>query len=407
MSMRKCNAVAIMGTRPEGIKIAPVISALRERSDEINTIVISTAQHRQMLDQVLSLFQITPDIDLNVMQPDQTLSNLTAQVIEVIEVTLQKLHPDLLLVQGDTTTAFASSLAAFYRKVPIAHIEAGLRSYDIYNPFPEEANRKLTSVLADIHFAPTSLAAKNLIKEAVPRSKIVITGNTVVDSLKIFLNTPFNIDSSPLAKIPFDNYRVMLVTSHRRESWGEELKNICLALRDLTDRFHDLLVVYPVHMNPNVRKVVMSSLEGVERVHLIEPIDYLTFINLMQRSYIILTDSGGIQEEAPSLNKPLFVLRKLTERPEAFDRGLAKVIGTSTVDIVTSATELLSNFEAYKKMSQGDNPYGDGLASTRIAEAICRWWRGAHPLLESAQEFSTTRPGINYESINHWPESTT
>lgn len=394
IDMRKCRVVAIVGTRPEGIKMAPVISALRKRSDEIEAILISTAQHRQMLDQVLSLFQINPDIDLNLMQPDQTLSSLTARVIEVIGKNLHELRPDLLLVQGDTTTVFAASLAAFYHKIPVAHIEAGLRSHDIYNPFPEEVNRRLTSVSTDIHFAPTPLACENLIKEAIPRKKIAITGNTVVDSLKTFLKTPFDMESSPLAKIPFDNHRLLLVTSHRRESWGNELKNICLALKDLTLRFHDLLVTYPIHMNPNVRQTVMSTLGGMERIHLIEPLDYLSFINLMRRSHVILTDSGGIQEEAPSLNKPLFVLRKLTERPEAFERGLAKVIGTSREDIVDSVAQLFSDSEAYRRMSQCNNPYGDGLASTRIAEAICRWWRGDYPLLETEQEFSSDTPII-------------
>ena len=393
MRIAACRLIAvIMGTRPEAIKMAPVVHALRKRSDKLETVVIATAQHRQMLDQVLSLFEITPDVDLDLMHPNQTLTDLTVRVLTTMQATLSEIRPDLLLVQGDTTTVFASALAAFYLKVPIGHVEAGLRSHDIYNPFPEESNRRLTSQLTDVHLAPTPLARQELLKEGVSRGKIVVTGNTVVDSLHAVLDAPFAIQGTPLAEIPFEGHRVLLVTSHRRESWGQELQNVCLALKDLVNRFLDLIVVYPVHMNPNVRQTVMTTLTGSERICLIEPLDYITFINLMRRAYLILTDSGGVQEEAPTLQKSLLVLRELTERPEAFQAGLSKVVGTAREAIVTEASRLLSDDAAYRATTSGANPYGDGRAAERIAEALCRWSRGQYPLLESAQEF---QPIIN------------
>ncbi|MGH8602582.1 MAG: non-hydrolyzing UDP-N-acetylglucosamine 2-epimerase, partial [Gammaproteobacteria bacterium] len=282
----------IMGTRPEAIKMAPVVHALRKRSDDLETVVVATAQHRQMLDQVLSLFEITPDLDLDLMHPNQTLTDLTARVLTTMQTTLSEIRPDLLLLQGDTTTVFAAALAAFYLKVPIGHVEAGLRSHDISNPFPEEINRCFTTRLTEIHLAPTPLSRRELLKESVPREKIIITGNTVLDSLHALLDIPFAIKDTPLAAIPFTAHRILLVTSHRRESWGQELENICLALKDLVNRFPDLIVVYPVHMNPNVRQTVMATLMGSERIYLTEPLDYITFINLMRRAHLILTDSG-------------------------------------------------------------------------------------------------------------------
>ena len=382
----------IIGTRPEAIKMAPVIQALKKRSNEIEVVVIVTGQHRQMLDQVLTLFQISPDVDLDLMRQNQTLVDLTSGVLTTIAGVLEEVRPNILLVQGDTTTVFAASVAAFYLKIPVGHVEAGLRSHDAYNPFPEEINRRLTTVLADIHFAPTAGSRAELLHEGVPEKKIVVTGNTVVDALSTILANPFDFENTPLAGIPFDGHRILLVTSHRRESWGHELENICLALRDLVERFKDLLVVYPVHMNPNVRKTVMTILAGVDRIYLTEPLDYLTFLNLMRRSHLILTDSGGVQEEAPTLGKPLLVLRKLTERPEAFQAGMSKVVGTSHDSIIREASRLLDDQVAYNAMASGHNPFGDGHAAERIAEVLCRRFREQYPLLEAEQEF---RPALN------------
>ena len=391
-NMTRRVIAVIMGTRPEAIKMAPVVHALRKRSDDLETVVVATAQHRQMLDQVLSLFEITPDLDLDLMHPNQTLTDLTARVLTTMQTTLSEIRPDLLLLQGDTTTVFAAALAGFYLKVPIGHVEAGLRSHDISNPFPEEMNRCLTTQLTEIHLAPTPLSRRELLKESVPREKIIITGNTVLDSLHALLDIPFAIKDTPLAAIPFEAHRILLVTSHRRESWGQELQNICLALKDLVNRFPDLVVVYPVHMNPNVRQTVMATLMGSERIYLTEPLDYITFINLMRRAHLILTDSGGVQEEAPTLQKPLLVLRKLTERPEASQAGLSKVVGTAREAIVAEASRLLSDDSAYRAIVSRANPYGDGRAAERIAEVLCRWARGQRPLLEPEQEF---QPVVN------------
>ncbi|MEE9252714.1 MAG: UDP-N-acetylglucosamine 2-epimerase (non-hydrolyzing) [Thermodesulfobacteriota bacterium] len=383
-----------MGTRPEAIKLAPVVKALQTLPEGFETVIVATAQHRHMLDQVLSLFQISPDIDLDLMKPDQNINELTSRVMRSMEGTLAEVDPDLVLIQGDTTTVFATSLAAFYLKVPVAHVEAGLRSRDIHNPYPEEINRRLVSVLTEIHFAPTQLARQNLLNEGVEPGKIVVTGNTVVDSMDIVLNAPFDLEQTPLADIPFEGSRVVLVTSHRRESWGRDLESICLALKDLVDRFDDLRVVYPVHLNPNVRETVNSMLGGVERIHLTEPLDYLSFINLMRRSYVILTDSGGVQEEAPAMRKPVLVLRKVTERPEASLAGMSRVVGTERVRIVEETSRLLTDRDAYRSMVEGDNPFGDGRAAERITEALGRWSRGLEPLLEDEKEFGLKRKGM-------------
>jgi UDP-N-acetylglucosamine 2-epimerase (non-hydrolysing) len=305
---------------------------------------------------------------------------------------LRDLRPDLLVVQGDTTTVLGASLAAFYERIPVAHVEAGLRSWDLHNPFPEEANRRLTGALADIHFAPTRLSAQNLLREGVAREKILVTGNTVVDALGQLLDAPFDPESSLLAGIPFRGHRILALTSHRRESWGDDLKNICLAVNELLDRIPDLVVVYPVHMNPNVRETVMGMLGNRDRIYLTEPLDYLTFLNLMRRAHLILTDSGGVQEEAPSLGKPLLVLRKLTERPEAFRAGLAKVVGTHKDNIVAEALKLLTDPEAYRSMTRSQNPYGDGNAAGRIVEALTNWSNGITPLLKDEQEFQAFPP---------------
>ncbi|MBL8665952.1 MAG: UDP-N-acetylglucosamine 2-epimerase (non-hydrolyzing) [Rhodospirillales bacterium] len=385
-SPRKRVAV-VMGTRPEAIKMAPVVHALRRHPDLFQTLVVATAQHRQMLDQVMAIFRIAPDVDLDLMQPDQSLSELAARVLKTMDATLRDLQPDLLLVQGDTTTVLATALAAFHLGVPVGHVEAGLRSHDLRNPFPEEMNRRLTSVLTAVHLAPTPLAAEELKQERIDPSRIVVTGNTVVDALHELLREPFDIDATPLAGLPLDRGRLLVVTSHRRESWGRDLENTCLALRDLVGRFADLQVVYPVHLNPNVRRTVIEMLGDAGRIHLTEPLDYFTFVNLMRRSHLILTDSGGVQEEAPTLGKPLLVLRKLTERPEAFQAGLSRVVGNSRETIVAEASRLLEDPHAYRSMVSAANPFGDGRASERIVLALGRWAASQTPLLTADEEF--------------------
>jgi UDP-N-acetylglucosamine 2-epimerase (non-hydrolysing) len=383
----KCRVIAVLGTRPEAIKLALVIDELRRRSEQFETAVVHTGQHRTMLDSVLKLFKIKPDFDLDVMRPNQTLNSLTARVLDTVENACHRFEPNIVLVQGDTTTAFASALAAYYCKVPVGHIEAGLRSRDIYNPFPEEANRCLVSVLAEVHFAPTALSRDNLLREGVPNEKIVVTGNTVVDALRALSQIPHSWENTPLAGIPKDDSRLVLVTSHRRESWGPDQENMCLALRDLVEKHGDIRVVYPVHMNPNVRATVNKLLQGADRIHLTEPLDYATFVSLLQRCFLILTDSGGIQEEAPTFRKPVLVLRRLTERPEASQFGMAKIIGMSREKIVGEADRLLTDNDAYLDMSQGENPYGDGHGSERIVEAVARWFEKKTPLLEPGKEF--------------------
>lgn len=324
---------------------------------------------------------------MNLMRENQSLNELKARVLMSMDVMLRETRPDVLLVQGDTTTAFAAAMAAFNNRIPVAHVEAGLRSYDYQNPFPEEANRRLTSIITDIHLAPTPLAQQNLHNEGVQEDRIVVTGNTVVDALMTLGNVALNQEYQSLSKIPFDGHRMVLVTSHRRESWGNDLHNICLALRDLVKAFPDVIVVYPVHMNPNVRRTVMATLQDADRIFLVEPLDYMTFIGLMQKAYVILTDSGGVQEEAPTFRKPLLVLRNVTERPEAFQAGLSKVIGTSRDVIFREASHLLTDESAYRSMSSGANPYGDGKAAERIAETLQNWWYGRNPLLQPDRMF--------------------
>jgi len=382
-----CRVIAVLGTRPEAIKLALVIHELRRRSTEFETAVVHTGQHRTMLDQALQHFKIKPDFDLDVMRTNQTLSMLTCRVVDTVENACLRFKPNIVLVQGDTTTAFGSALAAYYCKIPVGHIEAGLRSHDIYNPFPEEANRRLVSVVTEIHFAPTALSRDALLAEGVSAAKIVVTGNTVVDALRGLGNLPHSWENTPLAGIPADDKRLLLVTSHRRESWGSDQENMCLALKDLVDLHPDIHVIYPVHMNPNVRSTINALLGGVERIHLTEPLDYLTFVSLLRRCFIVLTDSGGIQEEAPTFHKPVLVLRKLTERPEASQFGMAKIVGMSRKGIFAEAERLLSDGEEYKYMSEGDNPYGDGRASERIVEAITRWHQGKSPLLDAEKQF--------------------
>ena len=383
----KCRVIAVLGTRPEAIKLAVVIHEFRRRSQEFEIAVVHTGQHRTMLDHALQLFKIKPDFDLDVMRPNQTLSSLTGRVLDTVENACHRFEPHMVLVQGDTTTAFASALAAYYCKIPVGHIEAGLRSRDIYNPFPEEVNRRLVSVMTEIHFAPTVGSRDNLLAEGIPSEKIVVTGNTVVDTLRALSQLPHSWENTPLAGIPQDNSRLVLVTSHRRESLGLDQENMCLALKDLVKQHSDIRVIYPVHMNPNVRSTVNALLQDTDRIHLTEPLDYITFVSLLRRCFLVLTDSGGIQEEAPTFRKPVLVLRKVTERPEASQFGMAKIIGMSREGIVKETNQLLDNPDAYLDMSEGENPYGDGHGSERIVEAVFRWHQKKTPLLEADKEF--------------------
>lgn len=362
----------IFGTRPEAIKMASLIKEVKQ-TDSLEARICVTAQHRQMLDQVLKIFDIEPHYDLNIMTDNQTLFDVTAKIISKLQNILMKEEPRLVIVQGDTTTTFAGSLSAYYSRIPVAHVEAGLRTGNKYAPFPEEINRRITSVIADLHFAPTSWARDNLLKENVPANRVYVTGNTVIDALlyvvgKVRLNDSYK-GIIPLKAIDFSK-KVVLITGHRRENFGEGFLNICNAIRSLSQKFPEVEFVYPVHLNPNVRKPVNSILSGLKNVHLIGPLDYEPFVYLMDKSYLILTDSGGVQEEAPSLGKPVLVMRDTTERPEAVDAGTVKLVGADPNKIISAATELLLNKEKYLEMSRAHNPYGDGKASERIVSII-------------------------------------
>ena len=367
------RVLSIFGTRPEAIKMAPVVKALHD-APEIEGLVCVTAQHRHMLDQVLELFKISPDVDLNIMRPNQDLAHITIAVLEGVGNVLDDLKPDRVLVHGDTTTTFAAALAAYYRQIPVGHVEAGLRTGDIYAPFPEEMNRRLADAITDIYFAPTKGARDNLLREGSPADKIFITGNTVIDSLLHItsrLDQDKDLQKSLDAAFPFldPKRRLILVTGHRRENFGNGFENICHALADISAR-DDLQIIYPVHLNPNVREPVMRILENRNNVHLTEPAEYLPFIRLMQRSHLVITDSGGIQEEAPSLGKPVLVMRSVTERPEAVEAGTVKLVGTDRAKIVAESTRLLDDNAAYETMSRAHNPYGDGNAASRIVKEI-------------------------------------
>ncbi|MGI6413295.1 MAG: non-hydrolyzing UDP-N-acetylglucosamine 2-epimerase [Syntrophomonadaceae bacterium] len=359
--------MVVFGTRPEAIKMAPVIRELKKVED-IKTVVVVTAQHREMLDQVLNLFKIVPDYDLNLMKEHQDLFSLTTGVLNGVKSILEKEKPDLVLVHGDTTTTFTASLAAFYLKIPVGHVEAGLRTRNKYSPFPEEINRTLTGKLAELHFAPTEANKQNLLAESVASLKIWVTGNTVIDALLETVSSNY-VFGPEFKNINFNN-RILLVTTHRRENWGTQMRSIYEALIRLVDEFSDVEVIFPVHKNPIVRNVALEMLEGKERVHLLEPLDYEPFANLMNISYIILTDSGGMQEEAPSLGKPVLVLRDTTERPEALQAGTVKLVGTNKRSIYEAAKILLTNKYEYKKMARAVNPYGDGKAAARIVDVI-------------------------------------
>lgn len=364
------KVMTVFGTRPEAIKMAPVVLELKKHQDEIETVVAVTAQHRQMLDQVLHLFKIKPDYDLDIMSQGQTLYDITSRAMNGLKEVLEKEKPDLVLVHGDTTTTFAGALASYYSQTAVGHVEAGLRTGDIYSPFPEEMNRKLTGAIASFHFAPTETAKANLLREGVNPEKIYVTGNTVIDALMKTVRPDYEFDDEKLRQIDFEQHRVILLTTHRRENLGEPMRHIYKALRSVVQEMPDAEIVFPVHRNPLVRQVVNEELAGVDRIHLIEPLDYEPFANLMSRSYLVLTDSGGIQEEAPSLGKPVLVLRNTTERPEAVKSGTVSLIGTN-VDVVYETTRrLLTDKKAYEAMSNAVNPYGDGRASERIVQAV-------------------------------------
>ncbi|MBT9465175.1 MAG: UDP-N-acetylglucosamine 2-epimerase (non-hydrolyzing) [Hydrogenophaga sp.] len=370
--------MVVFGTRPEAIKMAPLVKGLQARAGEIETVVCVTAQHREMLDQVLKLFDIVPEHDLNIMKPGQDLFDITSNILLGLKGVLQQEKPDLVLVHGDTTTTLATSLAAYYARVPVGHVEAGLRTGNKHSPFPEEMNRKLTGSIADIHFAPTAASRDNLLREGISADAIHVTGNTVIDALLAVVDKLRNDEAlkAELAqRFAFLNpqRRLILVTGHRRENFGEGFQNICEALADIAAEHDDVEILYPVHLNPNVRQPVKDILaaRGLANVHLIEPVDYLPFLYLMDRSYIIVTDSGGIQEEAPSLGKPVLVMRDTTERPEAVEAGTVKLVGTSREKIVAEARRLLVDADAYATMSRAHNPYGDGKAVQRIVQTVC------------------------------------
>lgn len=370
------KVLTVFGTRPEAIKMAPLVHALAASSN-IDARVCVTAQHREMLDQVLSLFEITPDYDLDIMKPGQDLYSVTTRILEGLKPVLEEFKPDVVLVHGDTTTTFSASLAAFYQQISVGHVEAGLRTGNLYSPWPEEANRKLTGALTEYHFAPTSLSKSNLLAENVAESKVTVTGNTVIDAL-LWVREKLNNDNalSTTFEETFSfidkTKKLILVTGHRRESFGGGFERICTALAEIAEQRSDVQIVYPMHLNPNVREPVNRLLSKHHNIILIEPQDYLPFVYLMDKSHIIITDSGGVQEEAPSLGKPVLVMRDTTERPEAVEAGTVKLVGTDSSRIVNETFDLLNNEESYNTMSMAHNPYGDGKASGRIVATLAK-----------------------------------
>ena len=359
------KVMSVFGTRPEAIKMAPLVKELEKR-EGIESIVCVTAQHREMLDQVLKTFDIKPDYDLDIMKKGQTLSDITGRVLKGLEEVIIEAKPDILLVHGDTTTTFAAGLAAFYQQVAVGHVEAGLRTYDKYSPFPEEMNRQMVDCFTDLYFAPTDLSKENLIKEGKSEEKIFVTGNTVIDAMKTTVNEDYKNDILDWAS----DSRMILLTSHRRENLGNPMRNIFKAVDRITKEFDDIKVIYPIHLNPKVREIAKEVFDGNEKVKLIEPLEVFDFHNFQKASYLILSDSGGIQEEAPSLGKPVIVLRDTTERPEGIDAGTLVLAGTDEENVYRITKELLTNDEKYKKMSKAVNPYGDGHASERIVDEI-------------------------------------
>ncbi|MBO0483021.1 UDP-N-acetylglucosamine 2-epimerase (non-hydrolyzing) [Enterococcus sp. MSG2901] len=359
--------MTIFGTRPEAIKMLPIVKEIEKQSHKIKGITVVTGQHREMLDQVLAVFQVTPDYDLALMNQNQTLTGLTTGILSELDSILMIEKPDIILVHGDTTTTFAASLAAFYHRIPIGHVEAGLRTWDKYSPFPEEMNRQLTDVLTDFYFAPTEVSKENLLKENHRADRIFITGNTVIDALQYSITPDFNHDI--LTKMDPKN-KLILLTMHRRENQGEPMENVFQAIKQLVQRQPDVEVVFPVHLSPTVQAIAKKHLADVARVHLVEPLSMVDFHNLAARSYLILSDSGGVQEEAPSLHKPVLVLRQETERPEGVQAGTLKIIGTETKNVLTEIEKLLLDSNAYQKMATAKNPYGDGRSSARILSII-------------------------------------
>lgn len=370
MKKKKIKVMTVFGTRPEAIKMAPVVLELQKHPETIVPVVTVTAQHREMLDQVLNLFSIRPDHDLDIMAQGQTLFDITAKAMLGLDKVLTEEKPDIVLVHGDTTTTFAGSLAAYYHQIAVGHVEAGLRTHNKYSPYPEEMNRKLTGAIADLHFAPTETSRENLLQEHVAENSIFVTGNTVIDALHQTVREDFKFEDEMLQGVDFKSKRIILVTTHRRENLGEPMRHVYKALKELTEDFSDVEVIFPVHRNPKVREVVNEELGGLSKVHLIDPLDYEPFANLMHRAHLILTDSGGVQEEAPALGKPVLVLRDTTERPEAVSAGTVKLIGTEKDRVYSEAKLLLTDEKEYSRMAEACNPYGDGEASRRIIQAI-------------------------------------
>lgn len=379
IKMNKKKIMLVFGTRPEAIKMAPLVHAIKAKPDQFELKVCVTSQHREMLDQALDIFNIKPDIDLNLMKENQNLSNLTSIILVNMQTIFAKHQPNIILVHGDTTTALATSMAAFYDSISVGHVEAGLRTYNLSAPFPEEFNRQITGKIAKWHFAPTKLSKKNLLSEGVDKSSITITGNTVIDSLNWILtridndkDRQENLNNTLSAVLSFNwkNENFVLVTAHRRENFGDGFYEICSALKELSLNYPKIHFVYPVHLNPNVSKIVYKLLKGIKNIHLIKPLEYEPFIYLLKHSYLILTDSGGIQEEAPSLGKPVLVMRETTERPEAVEAGTVEVVGSNKKNIIKGVSRLLNNKKHYQKMFCAHNPYGDGLACKRIVDVL-------------------------------------
>ena len=366
--MKKLRIMSVFGTRPEAIKMAPLVKELASR-EEIESLCCVTAQHRQMLDSVMKVFDLRANCDLDIMTPRQTLSSITSKCLTGMDGAIERLKPDMILVHGDTSTTFAGALSAFYHQVPVGHVEAGLRTYDKYSPFPEEMNRRLVTAIADLYFCPTKNNRDNLLKEGIEKG-IFITGNTVIDALRTTVRSDYVFATQKLNELDYANRKVILVTCHRRENYGEPMRNIMLALRQIAEQNEDVELVYPVHLSPVVREAVDAYLRGAPRVHLIEPLPADEMHNIMARCYMVLTDSGGLQEEAPALGKPVLVMRRETERPEAVEAGTVKLCGVVQDDIVTMAERLIRDRNAYEKMAHAVNPYGDGKACARIADAI-------------------------------------
>jgi UDP-N-acetylglucosamine 2-epimerase (non-hydrolysing) len=364
------KVLSIFGTRPEAIKMAPVVRELAKHPDTFQSVVCVTGQHREMLDSVLRLFEITPDYDLQIMRPSQTLTDVTTAVLQGLDPILKEERPDWVLVQGDTTTAMAGSLAAFYHRIPVGHVEAGLRTADKYQPFPEEINRRITGIIADLHFAPTEWAANNLRREGVPDDRIIVTGNTVIDAIQDVANRPFDPNGTFPPDFPPAGKRLILVTAHRRENFGRGMEEICTALRTLATERDDVHIVYPVHLNPNVQEPVYRHLDGLENVTLLPPLDYQPLVWLMKQSYFVISDSGGIQEEAPGLGKPVLVLRETTERPEGVQAGTVELVGAIHPNILFMANQLLNNEYHFGRMAKAVNPYGTGVAAIQISNAL-------------------------------------